>query len=675
MRTTSVFATTVLSIALTTSPATTWGADAQNVFSEVAASVVVVLALNGRGETTSQGSGVVVGVNEVVTNCHVLDQGANLAVRQAANWSGSKSYQMAASLLAHNQERDLCLLFVEELPLPPAGKVARFGTAKELSVGEEVYAVGAPAGLELSLSQGIVSQLRGSADKQIAPLIQTDLALSPGSSGGGLFNQSGELVGITTFKIQGENLNFAVPVEWATVLRTQNLQLTKAIAGAACVKNPTYWCAIGLAWYEAYSAASPESRSDHLREIAEAQADVGDIFGARRTLRRAASEATRLHDIFRFEDLARIAIAQTNIGDTEAAKQIFFNLRDTVDKNAADSSRLYPNLHLGYLAAALAQSGQVRKAVEIASRIEEKEPLFRRNAMAEIALAQAEAGNGASAIETAMNIDENLRDAALLAIASAQAERGDYTDAINTVMSTDPSNDSDVLGEVGSLATMAEVHITPWQLVRGDYEAAEQTITSASRHGSAISLMYSAIVQAKKGNFATALAIVDDFKVVDETAPIIPMLLNEIAVLQARAGGGQAARQTLEAALKAARDMDDARHSSQYVGMVAAAQAKAGDTQAARQSFAEAAATLEAARKSNHGDSSLARYISDIAGLQAEAGFAAMGIETALGIDVDPNDTYDGVSERVEALISIARHLAGKPSLPWWYPRKENFFW
>ena len=458
-------------------------------FSEVATSVVVVLALNGWGETTAQGSGVVVGVNEVVTNCHILDQAISLAVRQATNWSGGKPYQMAASLLGHNQERDLCLLFVEELPLPPAAKVARLGTAKTLSVGEEVYAVGAPAGLELSLSQGIVSQLRGAADKQVAPLIQTDLALSPGSSGGGLFNQSGELVGITTFKIQGENLNFAIPVEWVAELRTQSLQLTKATAGAACVTKPSYWCAIGLAWYEAYSAASPESRSDHLREIAEAQADVGDISGARRTLRRAASEAIRLHDIFRFEDLARIAIAQTNIGDTEAAKQTFFTLHDTVDKIAADSSRLYPNLNLGYLAAALAQSGQVREAIEIASRIEEKE-LFRLKAMAEIALAQAEAGDDASAIETAMNIDDNYRDNALRAIASVQAERGDYTDAINTVMSTDPSNVGDVLGEVGSLAAIAEVYVTPWQLVRGDYEAAEQTITSASRHGSAISLMY-----------------------------------------------------------------------------------------------------------------------------------------------------------------------------------------
>ena len=116
-----------------------------------------------------QGSGVVVGEYEVVTNCHVLEKATNVAVRQAADWSGNESYRMTASMLVRNEDRDLCLLFVEELPVPPAATVVRVGAAKALAVGEEVYAVGAPAGLELSLSRGIVSQLRGSFGKRSAP--------------------------------------------------------------------------------------------------------------------------------------------------------------------------------------------------------------------------------------------------------------------------------------------------------------------------------------------------------------------------------------------------------------------------------------------------------------------------------------------------------------------------
>ena len=156
-----------------------------------------------KAKTTGQGSGVVVGDYEVVTNCHVLGKAADVAVRQAADWSGRETYRMAASLLARNDERDLCLLFVDQLPEPPAAQAAQLGAAKVLSVGDEVYAVGAPAGLELSLSRGVVSQLRGAFGKRSAPLVQTDAAISPGSSGGGLFNKAGELVGITTFKRQG----------------------------------------------------------------------------------------------------------------------------------------------------------------------------------------------------------------------------------------------------------------------------------------------------------------------------------------------------------------------------------------------------------------------------------------------------------------------------------------
>ena len=80
-----------------------------------------------------------------------------------------------------------------------------------LKVGDPVYAVGAPQGLELSLSDGIVAQLRG----EPSPLIQTTAAISAGSSGGGLFDKEGLLVGLTTFYLEGgQSLNFAMPVEW-----------------------------------------------------------------------------------------------------------------------------------------------------------------------------------------------------------------------------------------------------------------------------------------------------------------------------------------------------------------------------------------------------------------------------------------------------------------------------
>ena len=182
--------------------------------------------------------------------------------------------------------------------------------------------------------------------------------------------------------------------------------------------------------------------------------------------------------------------------------------------------------------------------------------------------------------------------------------------------------------------------------------------------------MISAIVYAKNGNFAAALTIADGL----EDGNV--WLLSEIAVLQARAGDGQAARQTLKAVLKAAREMDEALHRSENMSIVAAAHAKAGYPQIAKKLLDEVQLTLEAARKATSKDDApqLIGTLSEIAGLQAEAGYAAMGIETALGVDV-LSWSYYGEAQRVEALILVARHLAGKPPLPWWYPQKENFFW
>lgn len=79
-------------------------------------------------------------------------------------------------------------------------------------MGQRVYTLGAPLGLELTFSEGMISSLR-KADGGL--LIQTTTPISPGSSGGGLFDENGVLIGITTFQTtKGQNLNFAVPAEW-----------------------------------------------------------------------------------------------------------------------------------------------------------------------------------------------------------------------------------------------------------------------------------------------------------------------------------------------------------------------------------------------------------------------------------------------------------------------------
>jgi S1-C subfamily serine protease len=159
-----------------------------------------VKTLDAKGKVKSQGSGVLLPSGKIATNCHVVEGGASYQV-------GRGKELVRATLYVEDGNKDICLLDARGI----TGKAADIGNRGCLKVGIPVYAVGAPKGLELSLSDGIVAQLRGGPP----PFIQTTAAISPGSSGGGLFDGEGSLVGLTTRYVEGgQNLNFAMPVEW-----------------------------------------------------------------------------------------------------------------------------------------------------------------------------------------------------------------------------------------------------------------------------------------------------------------------------------------------------------------------------------------------------------------------------------------------------------------------------
>jgi S1-C subfamily serine protease len=172
------------------------------IYDQVKDSIVVIKTYNESGGLITLGSGVMLPSGKFVTNYHVIEKGGQYRVGQGNNF-------IPAILLALDKEKDICILSASGL----SSKPANLGKSVKLKVGERVYAIGAPKGLELSLSEGLVSQLRGGPP----PIIQTTAAISPWSSGGGLFNAEGELVGITTLQMkEGQNLNFALPVEWIT---------------------------------------------------------------------------------------------------------------------------------------------------------------------------------------------------------------------------------------------------------------------------------------------------------------------------------------------------------------------------------------------------------------------------------------------------------------------------
>jgi len=219
------------------------------VFERVKDSVVVVRSLDANGKSITQGSGVFLPSGKVGTNCHVVKNGVSFQV-------GSDKQFVVATVWGSDEEKDICLLDVSGL----TGEPAKLGQASHLKVGEAVYAVGAPRGLELTLSDGIVSQLRGGSP----PLIQTTAALSPGSSGGGLFDSEARLVGFTTLKVrEGQSLNFAIPIEWATAIRPGKMAaqgrsdldwIKRYIALTNAGKSSE-----ALDWYKQWTQAQPKS--------------------------------------------------------------------------------------------------------------------------------------------------------------------------------------------------------------------------------------------------------------------------------------------------------------------------------------------------------------------------------------------------------------------------------
>ncbi|MEZ4599565.1 MAG: serine protease [Syntrophotaleaceae bacterium] len=178
---------------------------AAELFEQVKPSVFVVLgARNHRDlelKKVSQGSAVAISVSRLLTNYHVVDGQMLLVIFQGDKW-------YPARMVWSDPETDRCILEVKDLRLRP---VAGIRTYTSLKVGEKVFTVGAPYGLEHTLGEGLISGKRALEGVNI---VQTSAPISPGSSGGGLFDQQGRLVGITTFLLQGaQSLNFAIAAD------------------------------------------------------------------------------------------------------------------------------------------------------------------------------------------------------------------------------------------------------------------------------------------------------------------------------------------------------------------------------------------------------------------------------------------------------------------------------
>ena len=173
--------------------------------------VVTILTPNGTG------SGVIVNpAGVIVTNLHVLQGETKASVKL----SNGDLYD-DVTVIDVDERKDLLLIKIKAFGLP----AVTLGDSDQVAVGGSVTLIGAPRGLESTVSNGIISATRDSGEGY--RLFQTNAAASSGSSGGGMFNDAGQLIGIVTLKISnGENLNFAVPINYVRGLLSTQSRMT-----------------------------------------------------------------------------------------------------------------------------------------------------------------------------------------------------------------------------------------------------------------------------------------------------------------------------------------------------------------------------------------------------------------------------------------------------------------
>jgi serine protease Do len=149
----------------------------------------------------------------LITNFHVIEGETQISVEVYQQMKGQldrHSYRQVR-IIAMNKYADVALLKIEDKDAPKFSRVV-LGDSETLDVGERVFAIGSPLGLERTVTEGIISTK--SREMQGDLYLQTTAQINPGNSGGPLFNLRGEVVGVTNMKITfGEGLGFAIPIE------------------------------------------------------------------------------------------------------------------------------------------------------------------------------------------------------------------------------------------------------------------------------------------------------------------------------------------------------------------------------------------------------------------------------------------------------------------------------
>ncbi len=236
---------------------------AGEVLDAVSSSIVAIRTLDAKGTTLKSGSGVALAKDLIATNFHLIEGAAKTQIIH-------KGVTYSSSLRHIDRDRDVCSLTTNGISAPAVMR----GSTRHLKIGARVYAIGASQESELTVSEGTVSRLYLIEGGQY---LQITTPIPAVSSGGGLFDEDGLLIGLaTSYSSGGQKLNFAVPAEWIGELPKRHsrefdaakITTTKWINEALVLLNKEDWANLLTHSYRWTEAKPEETVASSLMAIA-----------------------------------------------------------------------------------------------------------------------------------------------------------------------------------------------------------------------------------------------------------------------------------------------------------------------------------------------------------------------------------------------------------------------
>ena len=206
----------------------------QEIAKRAKAATVLLVAFDANGERLARGSGFFVRRNLIATNFHVIEG----ATRVGARIVDQKRVYPVERVRGVDEKKDLVILQVSA----PSVKPLHLGDSDAVEVGEEVYVVSNPLGLEGSFADGRISAIREQVPWGRGKRIQYTAPTSKGSSGGPALNNKGEVIGVHVEGLKhllGENLNFAIPSNYLKAL-IQDYRLENVLTPQQLYKKALY---------------------------------------------------------------------------------------------------------------------------------------------------------------------------------------------------------------------------------------------------------------------------------------------------------------------------------------------------------------------------------------------------------------------------------------------------